>query len=161
MPISLNLNGADFNSNSNSFVCTPSDKYANVIKYTTDFYLDEATSDYLAKNWDYILKKKQQIEADKKAQELHMIESRNKRLRNLVKHVNWSGNTCIVYWSDGTYTKSHWNSNEAFDPEKAILVCMARKLYQNTGIYNEVLKKYEDEGYLHHFKYHMLGLENG
>lgn len=158
MSISLNLTDTDLNSS--SFVYSPSEKYSNTIKYVTNYYMDEQTLNFLAQNWDDVVQKKEAIEATKKAQELHMIESRNQRLRALVKHVNWSGNTCIVYWSDGTYTKSHWNSNEAFDPEKAILVCMARKLYQNTGIYNEVLKKYQDEGYLHHFKYHMLGLEN-
>lgn len=156
MSISLNLNDNTISSSNLSF----SDKYSNTIKYVTNFYMDEQTLNFLAQNWDDVVKKKEEIEAVKKAQERHTIESRNKRLRNLVKHVNWSGNTCIVYWSDGTYTKSRWNPNEAFDPEKAILVCMARKLYQNTGLYNEVLKKYQDEGYLHHFKYHMLGLEN-
>lgn len=156
MPISLNVKDP----NSSSFVYTPSDKYSNTIKYVTNFYMDQQTLNFLAQNWDDVVQKKEEIEAVKKVRELREIESRNKRLRALVKHVNWSGNTCIVYWSDGTYTKSHWNSNEAFDPEKAILVCMARKLYENTGIYNEVLKKYEDEGYLHHFKYLTLGLKN-
>lgn len=156
MSISLNLNDNTISSSGLSF----SDKYSNTIKYVTNFYMDEQTLNFLAQNWDDVVKKKEEIEAVKKAQKLRTIESRNKRLRNLVKHVHWSGNTCIVYWSDGTYTKSHWNPNEAFDPEKAILVCMARKLYENTNIYNEVLKKYEDEGYLHHFKYHTLGLED-
>lgn len=156
MSISVNLNDNTISSSGLSF----SDKYSNTIKYVTNFYMDEQTLNFLAQNWDEVVQKKEEIEAVKKAQELRTIESRNKRLRGLVKHVNWSGNTCIVYWSDGTYTKSRWNPNEAFDPEKAILVCMARKLYQNTGLYNEVLKKYEDEGYLHHFKYHMLGMED-
>ena len=74
----------------------------------------------------------------------------NKEMRGLVKHVHWSGNTCIVYWNDGTQTKSHWDDLEFFDPEKAILVCMARKLYQNSNIYNEVIKKYADDGWDHY-----------
>ena len=80
------------------------------------------------------------------------IEAKNKYLRGLVKHVHWSGNTCIVYWNDGTQTKAHWDPCEEFDPEKAILVCMARKLYLDSNIYNEVIQKYEDDGWDHYEK---------
>ena len=76
-------------------------------------------------------------------------QSTNKFYRNLVKHVHWSGNCCIVYWSDGSQTKAFWDDNEDFDPEKAILVCMARKLFGNTNIYNEVIHKYELDGWIH------------
>lgn len=89
------------------------------------------------------------IEEAKKDREQRLLRAKvakNKYYRSLVKHVNWSGNTCIVYWSDGSYTKSHWNPNEEFDAEKAILVCMARKLYGNTNIYNEVLNTYAPLG---------------
>ena len=45
-----------------------------------------------------------------------------------------------------------------FDAEKAILVCMARKLYGDTNIYNEVLKKYSIEGVKHYAK-HFVGVD--
>lgn len=113
--------------------------------------------DIAVKNW--IMKHSDDIDdiiaegkARKEKLELREIQARNERLRKLVKHVHWSGNTCIVYWNDGTQTKSHWTSEEPFDAEKAILVCMARKLYENTNIYNEVLHKYENDGYTHNFK---------
>lgn len=93
MSISLNLNGNTISSSDLSF----SDKYSNTIKYVTNFYMDEQTLNFLAQNWDDVVQKKEEIEAVKKAQKLRTIESRNKRLRNLVKHVHWSGNTCIVY----------------------------------------------------------------
>lgn len=64
----------------------------------------------------------------------------------MVKHVQFSGNRCIIFWNDGTQTKSVWNENEYFDPEKAILAAMARKLYEDTGLYNEVLQKYYNDG---------------
>ena len=125
-----------------------------------DITIDNEIQNYIANSWDTIQEKAEKIKKNKEELDMLAVQGKNRRLRNLVKHVHWSGNTCIVYWNDGSYTKSHWNPNEAFDPEKAILVCMARKLYENTNIYNEVLKKYEDDGYLHHFKYHTLGLEN-
>lgn len=95
------------------------------------------------------------VEAAKKrkaAIELKKIQDRNFELRSMVKHVHWSGNTCITYWNDGTTTKAHWDCNEPFDPEKAILVCMARKLYKDTGLYNEVLYKYCNDGYDHFYR---------
>lgn len=154
MPFSLSEKSYDFS--------VP--KYENVVS-TINSNIAVSLEDMAVKNW--IMNHSEEIDdviAEGKArkEELRLMatQAKNERLRKLVKHVHWSGNTCIVYWNDGSYTKSHWNPNEAFDPEKAILVCMARKLYENTNIYNEVLKKYEDDGYLHHFKYHTLGLEN-
>ena len=55
-----------------------------------------------------------------------------------------------MYWNDGTQTKARWNNNECFDPEKAMLVCMARKLFNNTSIYNEVIQKYENDSWDHY-----------
>lgn len=89
-------------------------------------------------------------EKEEKRRKERIVQARNKRLRALVKHVHWSGNTCIVYWNDGTQTKAHWDPMENYDPEKAILVCMARKLYENTSVYNEVLKEYADDGWVHY-----------
>lgn len=101
-------------------------------------------------NWDEI-QESVKIGLERKEQSELMAKQRfNKEMRGLVKHVHWSGNTCIVYWNDGTQTKSHWDNHEPFDAEKAILVCMARKLYQDSNIYNEVLEKYADDGRKHY-----------
>ena len=120
---------------------------------TSNPYLTDAkkkTIDYIVNNWDEISERIWDAEARKEHEELVAKQKINKYYRNLVKHVHWSGNTCIVYWNDGTQTKSHWNALEAFDPEKAILVCMARKLFGNTNIYNEVIQKYEGDGWDHY-----------
>ena len=47
--------------------------------------------------------------------------------------------------------------DEAFDPEKAILAAMARKLYYDHPVYCEVLRKYADAGWKHYDK--MINLE--
>lgn len=131
-------------------------KYENVI-HTINSNIAVSLEDTAVKSW--LMNHSEEIDdviAEGKArkEELRLMatQAKNERLRNLVKHVHWSGNTCIVYWNDGTQTKSHWTSEEPFDAEKAILVCMARKLYENTNLYNEVLHKYESDGYAHNFK---------
>ena len=110
------------------------------------------TIDYIINNWDEISERIWDAEARKEQQELIAKQKKNKYYRGLVKHVHWSGNTCVVYWNDGIQTKAHWNDDEFFDAEKAILVCMARKLFGNTNIYNEVIQKYEGDGWDHYEK---------
>lgn len=112
--------------------------------------------DYITNNWNDISEKIWDAEARKEQSQLLTRQRTNKYYRSFVKHVHWSGDTCIVYWNDGTQTKARWNSNETFDPEKAILVCMARKLYGDTNIYNEVLKKYENDGWNHYDKNNLI-----
>lgn len=102
-----------------------------------------------AENYDKFLEAVEAAKKRKAAIELKKTQDRNFELRSMVKYVHWSGNTCITYWNDGTITKAHWDCNEPFDPEKAILVCMARKLYKDTSLYNEVFHKYCDDGYNH------------
>lgn len=67
-------------------------------------------------------------------------EERNKRLRELVKKVILNGDVTVVLWNDGTKTVVRRDKNDIYDPEKAILACMAKKLYENTGIFNEVIE---------------------
>lgn len=67
-------------------------------------------------------------------------EERNKRLRGLVKKVILNGDVTVVLWNDGTKTIVRRDKNDVYDPEKAILACMAKKLYENTGIFNEPIE---------------------
>lgn len=132
-------------------------EYNNTINYTSKNHLSWDQLADVATYWDNI-KEAAEMLAEKREQE--KIEGRqtvNKYLRGLVKHVHWSGNTCVIYWSDGTTTKSHWDMDEAFDPEKAILAAMARKLYYDHPVYCEVLRKYADAGWKHYDK--MINLE--
>ena len=67
-------------------------------------------------------------------------EERNKRLRELVKKVILNGDVTVILWNDGTKTVVRRDKNDVYDPEKAILACMAKKLYENTGIFNEAIE---------------------
>lgn len=109
---------------------------------------------------DYIFENAEDVEdliesgkAKKERQRLEWRKAHNKIQRDLVKHVKFSGDTCIIYWGDGQITKSRWDHSEDFDPEKAILAAMARKLFGDTNIYCEVLQKYAGDGWDHYENY--------
>lgn len=121
---------------------------------------DEKIIDVIVNNWDIISKKMYEAELQEEQRSLKEVQKRNRYYRHLIKYVHWSGRTCVVYWNDGTWTKSHWSPEEFFDPEKAILVCMARKLYGNTNIYNEVLQEYAESGWDHYEKENFFLDEN-
>lgn len=72
-------------------------------------------------------------------------EDRNKRLRGLVKKVIFNDDVTVVLWSDGTKTIVRKHEADCYDAEKALLACMAKKLYENTGIFNEVVNEWVDE----------------
>lgn len=94
------------------------------------------------------------IVRSKKIKEQKALKARqefNKLFRGLVEHVKFSGDVCIIYWNDGLITKSRWARDEPYDPEKAILAAMARKLYGGSGLYCEVLEKYAEDGWEHYY----------
>lgn len=103
--------------------------------------------DYLSQHFDEIKEKAEDLKALQENYALQERKARNRELRNLIKDVRWNRYACIVYWKDGTKTKALWDPCEDFDPEKAILVCIARKMYKDTGLYNEVLEKYSMAGW--------------
>lgn len=141
-------NGSNFGYDCSSYTSNNANLF-NVSSTLITSSINADAKNYIVNHWDEI---QEQVEAEKEKQEKREFENRiaaNKRYRSLVKHVHWSGNTCIMYWKDGTITKARWNAWEDFDPEKAMLVCMARKLYNNSGLYNEVLEKYADDGWDH------------
>lgn len=106
----------------------------------------------IASNLDQILCFKQELEQAKEEKRLNEARERNTRLRNLIQHVKWDGTACIVYWNDGAQTKAIWNNEEEFDPEKALLVCIGRKFYQeNPNVLSNMLDKWSSAGWTHYF----------
>lgn len=63
----------------------------------------------------------------------------------MVKKVIFSGNRTIIMWNDGTKTVTKCHELDAYDKEKGILACMAKKLYENTNLFNEVVRAYVSE----------------
>lgn len=62
-----------------------------------------------------------------------------------ITKVIYNGPATIVFWSDGTKTVSKCDSNDKFDPEKGIAICIVKKLYGNNYSYNSVIGKWIPE----------------
>lgn len=48
----------------------------------------------------------------------------------------------VVLWSDSTKTVVKCQPGDRYDHEKGLLLCIAKKLFGNSGRYNNVLKKF-------------------
>ena len=48
----------------------------------------------------------------------------------------------IVYWSDKTKTVVKCGEDDTYDKEKGLALCYMKKLFNNKGNYNEILKKW-------------------
>lgn len=48
----------------------------------------------------------------------------------------------IVKWQDGTKTVVKCNEGDEYDWEKGLALCVMKKVYGNTGRYNDIFKKY-------------------
>lgn len=82
---------------------------------------------------------REQLEKDNAERELKQRQKKNKRLRELIKEVIFSGPMTIVKWNDGTITRVRCAEGETYDQEKGLLAAMAKKLYEDTNIFVEEL----------------------
>lgn len=62
-----------------------------------------------------------------------------------VKKVIFNNPATIVFWSDGTKTIVKCQEGDTFDQEKGLALCFMKKIYGNTGCFNDVFKKYVTE----------------
>lgn len=97
--------------------------------------------------YNYEILKKKYEEAVRREEKRKKERNRlkNKNLRELVKDIVFSGPCTIIFWSDGTKTMVRCTDEDYYDQEKGILACMAKKLFGNTHVYNDILKEYVDE----------------
>lgn len=62
-----------------------------------------------------------------------------------IKKVHYSGDKTIVMWEDGTKTIVTKGENEDFDPEKGLVMAIAKKAFGNQGNYYNQIKKWLPE----------------
>ena len=61
--------------------------------------------------------------------------------KDFIKDVIFNPPATIVFWSDDTKTVVKCCSDETFDPEKGIAMAFFKKMFGNTGSYNNIIKK--------------------
>lgn len=62
--------------------------------------------------------------------------------KDSVVKVIFNNPATIVFWNDGTKTVVKCSENDTFDAEKGLALAIAKKCYGNTGVYNDVFKKW-------------------
>lgn len=80
----------------------------------------------------------------------NVIQSRVNQLivndtRFIIQDVIYNPPATIVKWKDGTKTVVKCNEGDEYDWEKGLALCVMKKIYGNTGKYNNIFKKYAPE----------------
>lgn len=70
---------------------------------------------------------------------------RNNPMISKIKNVIWNCPATIVFWTDGTKTVVKAHGNDSFDPEKGLVMAIAKKAMGNKGNYYNEIKKWLDE----------------
>lgn len=70
----------------------------------------------------------------------------NDMAKSAIKKVIYSDPVTVVYWGDGEKTVVHCQEGDAFDRRTGLLLCCAKRLFGNTGRYNDVLGKWVGDG---------------
>lgn len=62
-----------------------------------------------------------------------------------IKKVHFNDPATIVLWADGTKTVVKCGEEDIYDPQTGLLMCMAKKMYGNTGKFNDILREWIPE----------------
>lgn len=62
-------------------------------------------------------------------------------MRDGIRKVIFNEPVTVVYWGDGEKTVVHCQDGDLFDPRTGILLCCAKRLFGNTGRYNDILSE--------------------
>lgn len=55
-------------------------------------------------------------------------------------YINKKKKTVTILWTDNTNTTVTCQNGDTFDEEKGILACYMKKVFENRGYYNEIIK---------------------
>lgn len=90
---------------------------------------------------EHLKKKNDKYLEIKKKNEEEIRHTKNMKDDSLIKNVIFNKDATIVFWCDGTKTVVKRNSADAYDAEKGLLACMAKKFYNGNG-FNRALTKW-------------------
>lgn len=62
-----------------------------------------------------------------------------------IKKVHFNDPATIVLWADGTKTVVKCGEEDIYDPQTGLLMCMVKKMYGNTGKFNDILREWVPE----------------
>lgn len=62
-----------------------------------------------------------------------------------IKRVVFNDPATIVIWSDGTKTMVKCQDGDVYSKREGLAMCIAKRHFGNTGLYNDVFRKWVDE----------------
>lgn len=62
-----------------------------------------------------------------------------------IEKVIFNDPVTVVYWTDGVKTVVRCQDGDAYDERTGLLLCCAKRLFGNTGHYNDVLSRAMEE----------------
>lgn len=65
--------------------------------------------------------------------------------KNSIRRVLFHEPVTVVFWDDETKTVVKCSKNDEFDPHTGLAMAICKKAFGNTGVYNEVFKKWVPE----------------
>ena len=92
--------------------------------------------------WKSLDDSRKEYEKLEKDEALKSIKERNKDLREKIVDVKFSGNRTIVFFRDGTKTIVTCQEGDTFDKEKGLAMACMKRLFKDTNVFNEVLRKW-------------------
>ena len=92
--------------------------------------------------WKELDESKKQYDEYVEYTQLRDLQKKNKKLREMIVNVKFSGDRTIVFFNDGTKTIVQCQEGDTFDKEKGLAVACMKKLFDNTNIFNEVMRKW-------------------
>lgn len=96
--------------------------------------------------WKELDDSRKQYEEKIEYEKLKARQRRNARLRQMVEDVKFSGDRTIVFFGDGTKVIVKCQKGDTFDKEKGLAVACMKKLFDNTNVFNEVMRKWCGNG---------------
>lgn len=67
-------------------------------------------------------------------------------MRGDIKKVIFNEPVTVVYWGDGMKTVVHCQEGDSYDRRTGLLLCCAKRLFGNTGRYNDIISDAMDAG---------------
>lgn len=92
--------------------------------------------------WKSLDDSREQYEKLEKDKALKAIQERNKDLRGKIVDVKFSGDRTIVFFRDGTKTIVKCQEGDTFDKEKGLAMACMKRLFKDTNVFNDVLRKW-------------------
>ena len=100
---------------------------------------------------------------EQKKREKKIRRKFNETSVNQIKRVKYDNPWTIVFWNDGTVTKSKCHENNVWSEAAGLNACIAKRYFQTAGAYKKVMKTYcqDDVDNIEKSEVYGIGYANG